>query len=107
MVGRVRAPNNLAATKETVYTDSYGNKTKVVIPADAPDSDAPKGIVIGPPDLDSLGLPRSIEVRLNNELFARGLLRRADVMKRPQEVFAALQAALRVDVAAVTNLYES
>lgn len=93
--------------REVVHTLRDGRKQKVLIPDNAPDSHAAMGVLVGPPDLDALQLPTALEVRLHNELFNRGLFTRKDVQKRPQEVFAALQSALRVDVAAIANLYPS
>lgn len=92
--------------KKVVHKDKKGRLFYVNIPDDAPESHASMGIPIGPPDLSDLGLPIATEVRLNNELFNRGLLIRKDVKSRPIEVFAALQSAFRVDAAAITNLYE-
>lgn len=93
--------------KQAINNLRDGRKQVVLIPDGAPDSHAKMGVLVGPPDLDVLQLPIAIEVRLHNELYNRGLLTRKDVQKRPQELFAALQAALRVDVAAIANLYSS
>ena len=78
----------------------------VGIPDEAPDSHAMYGIVIGPPDLSNLELPKQVEVRLNNELFVRGLITIADVRKRRIDVLGALQSALAVDVAKVIEIYK-
>lgn len=93
--------------KQVVYTAKDGRRSVVLIPDGAKDckEEAAKGLLVGPPALDDLGLPSGVELALHNELYDRRLLTAADVRKRPQEVFAALQAALRVDVAAITNLY--
>lgn len=84
-----------------------GRYTAVLVPDDVSDTqtEAAKGVVLGPPDLGSLNLPTALEVRLHNELYHRGLLTRKDLITKQPEVFAALQAALRVDAAAILNLY--
>lgn len=78
----------------------------VELPDGASDGEAYLGILVGPPYLESLGLPDEVRVRLNRELNARGLITKNDVRNRTGEVFAALQAAFKIDVARVLNLYE-
>lgn len=63
------------------------------------------GIRIGPPDLESLNLPLEIEVKLNNQLFERNLITWSDVRQRPDEIKAALSAALKLDFHKVYYLY--
>lgn len=92
--------------RRVMHKDKQGRKTWVNIPENAPDSHAAMGLLVGPPSLVDLKLPRDVEVFLHNQLFDRGLIERKDVKARPQDIFAALQAAYRVDVAAITNLYE-
>lgn len=92
--------------KQVEYTDKSGRKTRVLLPDDAPDSNAPMGIVIGPPDLSSLKLPKEIEIRLHNNLYDRGILTKEQAVSRRLEVFAAWQHALRVDVGAIVDLYQ-
>ena len=87
------------------YQDSKGRMTQRLVPDDAPDANARYGIVVGPPDLDSLGLPQEVEIRLHNELFNRGLLTLDDVRKRRPEIMAAVQAALKVDAESVMAAY--
>jgi len=70
------------------------------------ETDVSLGIILGPPDVCALGLPDEVAVRLHNELFNRGLITSKDIKGRAQEVFAAIQAAYRVDTAAVLSLYE-
>lgn len=66
------------------------------------------GIRIGPPDINSLNLPLPLEyeVRLNNQLYDRKLFSPADVRRRPEEIKAALQAVLKLDVLKIINLYK-
>ena len=75
------------------------------MPDGLPDSDANMGLPIGPPDLAPLGFPEEVEVRLHNQLFARRLLTAPDVLRHRKEVFAALQAAFRVDTDRIVALY--
>jgi hypothetical protein len=79
------------------WLDLHGRKFLVMLPDSAPDEHIEHGIVLGPPDLTTLDLPRGMEVRLHNMLYERGLIVRRDFERRPQEVVAALQAAFRVD----------
>ena len=76
------------------------------MPDGAPESDAPKGLIVGPPSLEPLGLPLEIEVRIHNELFYRQLLTAADVRKRRMDVIGALMSALKVDGETIVQLYQ-
>lgn len=87
------------------YEDPEGRWWVVLVPVGHED-EAHMGIPVGPPDLSPLGLPEPVEVRLHNQLFNRGLLTARDLKGRTQEVFAAIQAAYRVDLTAVTALYQ-
>lgn len=69
------------------------------------EEDAEMGIILGPPDTRSLGLPEEVDVILHNNLCDRGLLVWDDVRKRPMEIIAALQAALSVNGTKITNMY--
>lgn len=91
--------------REATHTDKKGRKWAVWIPDQAPDSDAAMGIPIGPPSLESLGLPRELEIKLQNELYARRLWRLRDVNQRRQDVVSAIQAALRLDAQKIIDLY--
>ena len=87
------------------YTDEEGRRWKVKAPLGS-SAPASMGIPVGPPDISDLGLPFDVSVRLHNQLFNRGLFTKRDLRGRGQEVFAAVQAAYRVDVQAVTALYQ-
>lgn len=91
--------------RRVTHTDRQGRKTLVEIPNDAPAENAAYGVRVGPPCLKDLNLPRDIEIRLHNQLYDRGLLGAKDVKGKTQEVFAALQAAFRVDTVTILNLY--
>lgn len=92
--------------KHATYTDGYGRKFLVELPDTAPDEHAPMGIVIGPPDLEPLGLPLDLEVRLNNNLYARGLFTDRDVSRKRGELLAVWQSVLQVDSVRLINLYK-
>lgn len=92
--------------RRVTYEDSKGRKYLVDIPDDAPDSHAKLGAPVGPPDLKPLNLPLQIEVRLNNQLYDRGLFAKEDLRHRRAELFAALQAALSIDVNVLDSLFE-
>lgn len=88
------------------WEDKKGRQHLRAIPKGVPDSQAEIGIPIGPPPLDSLGLPEEIEVRLHNQLYARKIYTSADARARIGEINSALMAALRVDVNRILAVYE-
>lgn len=90
--------------RRLVHNDG-GRKTLVEIPDGKPDSHARYGVVIGPPDLSALGLPSEIEIRLHNELFARGILTHRDAKKRRQEIVNALHSVFAVNAERILNIY--
>ena len=91
--------------REVDYTDEAGRRYRVRVPDDCPEALYPSGIPVGPPSLESLGLPLEIEVRLHNQLHNRRLFTRRDVLQRPRDVMAALQAALKIDLQRLQLLY--
>lgn len=93
--------------KELDWTDPEGRIFRVRIPSDAPDSHARFGIIIGPPPLDPLDLPLSVEVALNNQLHRRKLWTERDVQRRPMEVVSAVKAAFNADATRVIALYSA
>lgn len=96
-------PSGPAVRRE--WTDRDGRHFVVMVPEDAPPEHARMGIPVGPPSLSALGWPIDVEVALHNQLHARGILTRTDAMARPQEVQAAIQRALRLDVQRVQELF--
>lgn len=92
------------ALVQVSYEDPDGRQLVVLVPKGREGSPE-LGIPVGPPDLASLDLPLATEVRLNNQLFQRRLLTLADVRRHTDQVTAAIQATLKVDVASVTALY--
>ena len=83
-----------------------GKKYKAIVPDGSLEAMWQYGIIIGPPDLSGLRLPHEIEVRLNNELFNRGLISKKDLRNNINNVQGALMAALRVDVQTILAAYE-
>ena len=86
--------------------DTLGRHTARVVPDDSNEKTWNAGIVVGPPDLSDLGLPEEVTIRLHNELFNRGIIRRSDARPKRAEIHAALMAALRVDAERIITLYE-
>lgn len=87
------------------YCDKSGKWFKVELPDDVPDSEAERGIPLGPPDLDALHLPPEFSLRLHNELFYRKLYTLKDVFSRNGELESALKTALKVDVNTLMTIY--
>lgn len=81
------------------YTDDWGRKFLVY------GESSGSSMIYGPVPLDALELPQDVNVRLHNELFNRGLLTADDVRRRPNDVLAALQIALRVNVQQIQNIF--
>ncbi len=92
-------------SRQVSYTDEAGRRWAVKLPDDKPDTDAKMGFPVGPPSLESLGLPEEIEVRLHNALHDRGLLTPRDAKVRRSHMLGALQSALKVDIVRITALY--
>ena len=93
--------------RETTYESADGRKWVVLLPLEAPESQASMGAIVGPPDLSPLGLPDEVAVRLHNELFNRKLITVNDLRHRMPELTAALQLAFRADAQALHALYAS
>lgn len=90
------------------YEDADGRRWVTRIPVNARDDEAPRGIPVGPPPLDDLDLPPELQTRLHNQLVDRGLLTAADVRRAgTRELIFALQAALKVDAAALNALFSA
>lgn len=93
--------------KRVTAVDGYGRWTAVLLPDDAPASDAYMGIPQGPPSLDGLHLPEEVQTRLHNELFARGIFSLRDAVAGRQNLIGALMSALRLDVERITDIYRN
>ncbi len=96
----------LVTLTTVTYEDVDGRAWLRALPQGVPASQASIGIPLGPPSLEDLGLPKDIEIRLHNQLYARKLLTSDDVRMRTTEVYSALMAALRLDVQRILALYE-
>ena len=93
--------------KTLSYVDEEGRSHAVFLPNGTSEADVAKGLPLGPPSLESLGLPEKVEIRLHNELFARRIFTATDVRKRRIDVFGALQSALKVDTERIVQIYLS
>lgn len=91
--------------REVTYTDHEGRMWWRLLPDGAPDSDARIGIPLGPPPIDSLGLPVQVGTRLHNELYHQRIFDHVDAVRRQTDIATALRSALRLDVASVIALY--
>lgn len=87
------------------YVDAEGRSWRRALPDGVPDSKAATGIPAGPPAMTELGLPRAVEIRLHNQLYARGLFSEEDVRRNPAELTSALIAAYRVDAQRILIIY--
>lgn len=83
------------------WTDHLGRKFAVWLPDGVPESEAPKGIPIGPMPLDSLNLPVDFEVALHNELFRREVWDDRIAERSPGKVVQAVVAAAKVSAHSV------
>ena len=91
--------------RQSQYIDSKGRFHSVLLPDGLLDSDASMGISLGPPSLQSLGLPEETEIALHNQLFSRGIFTLQDAKRRRQDVMGAIQGALKLDVERILELY--
>ena len=91
--------------KQSSYVDEEGRYYAVLLPNGTGEEDAAKGLPLGPPSLEALGLPEEVEIRLHNQLFSRRIFTEKDVRKRRIDVFGALQAAFKVDTERIVQIY--
>ncbi len=97
----------MRVTLRTVeYEDPEGRRWLRGLPDGVPDTQAVIGVPYGPPPLTDLGLPLDIEVRLHNQLYARGLFTERDARSKLPDIQSALAAALRVDVHEILKVYQ-
>jgi hypothetical protein len=99
------ASNRALGMRRVTYQDDKGRKWDVWLPDGAPDTDAPLGVPIGPPDLSELDLPEHVLLRLHTELYAREIFTANDALKGIAAINAALQASFRVDSQRVQAVY--
>jgi hypothetical protein len=93
--------------RQTSYTATDGRIYIVMLPDALPDAEAYRGMKVGPPRLDLPDLPEAVAVRLHNELAARRVLTYQDARRRPNEIAAALIAAMRLDAMAIVAQYDA
>lgn len=93
--------------REASYQDIHGRWYAVLLPDDVPDEEAYRGLPIGPPPLEALGLPFEIEVRLHNELYNRRIFTERDARSRAHEISAAIASACRLDAMTVQALFSA
>jgi hypothetical protein len=79
------------------YKDESGQWFVVLIPDDAPNSNAKYGIVLGPP----------IRIRLHNELFARRIITIADAKRNRVAVQSALLSVFALDSNRIVQEYDN
>ncbi len=95
-----------AGYRELSYEDESGRWFSVLLPPGVPDSDARRGMLLGPQvDLSSLGLPFEIEVKLHNALHSRRIFTYADARRTPANVQGALMAAFKLDAGRIIESY--
>jgi hypothetical protein len=82
-----------------------GRMYRVLLPDGANDDEAQMGIIVGPPDLDSLGLPERMQTELHNRLFLQGVFTLKDTRARRGDVIAALQGTLKLDAERIIQCY--
>lgn len=92
--------------KQVTYTDKEGKRYETLIPNDAPNHDASHGVVIGPPSLAALKLPREMERTLHNQLHSRHIFTASDAKRNRQELVNALMATLKVDADKIIAVME-
>lgn len=88
------------------YEDPEGRKWLRGLPDGVPDTQAVIGVPIGPPPLAALGLPLQIEVRLHNQLYARGLYTEREARSKLPDLQSAISSALRVDANELLKVYQ-
>jgi len=92
--------------RQVEYADERGRKYLVSLPDNVSDSEASKGVLIGPPDVvDALGLHEPLATRIHNELFANKLWNVHIVRRQPKLLFGILQRILKIDVHRLMSAY--
>lgn len=92
--------------RRITHTNDNGRKYAYIMPDNVADSEVESGIMVGPVDVvDVLDYPEEIRTKLHNELFNRGIMNYDDARKKPGQIQAAIQAALRMDVAIIQDAF--
>ena len=88
-----------------IYTNAQGLKEVRRVPQGLPPSGYSRGVLVGPPDLSSVGLEMSALVSLNNRLVDLGLITYDDLRGNRADFVRAVKEALgdRQDTAYVVK----
>lgn len=89
--------------REAEHIDEKGRKFRVLLPDY--EVDTSKGMIVGPPLLDELGLDESSMVILHNELYRRNIFTFDDVKRMRNELGYCLQIALRATAERIVEIY--
>jgi hypothetical protein len=88
------------------WTDSDGRMWRSLCTPETPADKPWLGVRVGPLcDLTSLGLPFEQEIRLHNQLHARGIFTEHDARRKGQDVIGAVMATFKVDAGRVIETY--
>lgn len=91
--------------REVTWKDEAGRIWVTLIPDNAPEADAPRGVPLGPPPLTELGLPLEVEVALHNMLVRHRVLTWEDAQTKLSKITAAVNASLRLSAQKVQAVY--
>ncbi len=94
-------PKSSAVIQE--HVDGWGRKFKVLLPEGVTNGEL--GMIIGPPLLDELGLPRKTMVALHNELYRRKIFTFEDAKARRAEIGAALVTVFKASAENIIGVY--
>jgi hypothetical protein len=89
--------------KRIEHIDNIGRKFLVALPDDETNSE--RGMIIGPPLLDELGLPKKTMVALHNELYRRKIFTFNDARARREEIGAALITVFKSSAEKIVAIY--
>jgi hypothetical protein len=94
--------------KTVDWTDKKGRKFRSLLPDDVPDSEAAKGVLVGPPDITSvLKLKEPLSTDLHNALYESGLFTTKDIKRQPNVLQGVLQRVLGLSVTKIYEAYQS
>lgn len=89
--------------REDTHIDDSGRKFRVLLPDY--EVDTSKGMIVGPPLLDELGLDEESMIVLHNELFRRNIFTFEDAKRMRMEIGYCLQIALRATAERIVEIY--
>ena len=88
--------------RQVTYTDQDGYKHVVLIRDTDPESMAPAGVPVGPPDLDLIDW-EAVKRDLSNQLVENGILTYRDIQRHNSAVSVCVRACL---TSKVVNIYK-